>query len=94
MLQEQLVDSSTASATVKDDNQFLQEDSKLQQIRQPYYHQVLQKRIQTLDADREVLRQLNKSLTEENQNLKMKSPQIDTRGELRNQHQSNSLIIL
>lgn len=85
-MQEQLVDSVSASATVKDDQQFSQEDNKLQQIRQPYYHQVLQKRIQTLDADREVLRQLNKALTEENQNLKMKAPQIDTSY----QQQSNS----
>ncbi|XP_066924857.1 paramyosin-like isoform X1 [Clytia hemisphaerica] len=76
ILQEQLVDSSTVAApsTIIDDPpSALMENSKLDQIRQPYYNQVLQKRIQTLDADREVLRQLNKALVEENQNLKLKN---------------------
>jgi len=76
ILQEQLVDSSTVAApsTIIDDPpSALMENSKLDQIRQPYYNQVLQKRIQTLDADREVLRQLNKALAEENQNLKLKN---------------------
>ena len=76
VLQEQLVDSSTVAApsTIMDDPpSAITEDSKLDQIRQPYYNQVLQKRIQTLDADREVLRQLNKALVQENQNLKSKN---------------------
>jgi len=48
-------------------------DEKINQIRQPYYNQVLQKRIQTLDADREVLRQMNRNLVDENENLKVKA---------------------
>lgn len=45
-------------------------DDTLQQIKTPFHNQILERRIETLDADREVLRRLNKSLVEENELLK------------------------